>query len=330
MRILTNMVFRQSPTWLAATDSLYDLSSSHKPDALPWWQEAFQLWRRARAYDVVVTMGVRESMAYGLLCALTRRPAKQIMCEVFIDPPSSALLWRLKTWLYRYVARKALGLLTNSSAEVHSVARRYGLDPMRIRFVPLNCDLPNPRFEEADDGYALSAGRTLRDYDTLLTTIRMTDIPWQVVCGQNDLREPDLPLNVRVLREIPRDEYLETLRRARVVVLPLLPTERATGQVVMMEAMAMGKPVVTTRSPGTIDTIRHGENGILVDPSDPTDLSDAVQRLWNDEALRRRLGEAAVRTIVEEASAERHAQLKLRAITELAAQGAAEGMRDES
>ena len=321
MRILTNMAFRQSPTWMRATDSLYDLAADDDPHFLPWWREVLLLWRRAPAYDVVVTMGVRESMGYGLLCTLTLRPEKQIMCEVFIDAPSRSPAWFLKNALYGFVARRALGLLTNSTAEVESVARRYRLDPGRIRYVPLNCDIEHPRLESADDGYVLCAGRTLRDYKTLVEAARADDLPWTVVCGKNDLHGVVLPPNLRLLREVSRSRYLEMLRKARMVALPLLPAERATGQVVMMEAMAMGKPVVTTRAPGTIDTIRDGENGLLVNPSDPTALSDAVRQLWNDPELRRRLGEAAVRTMVEEASAERHAQLKLEAIRELVDRG---------
>lgn len=319
LRILTNMAFWQSAAWMRSADSLYDISLRRDPEFMPWWREALALWRRARGYDVVVTMGVRESMAYGLLCALTGRPPKQIMCEVFIDAPSPSPAWHFKNALYRFVARRAIGLLTNSSAEVETVARRYKLDRARIRYVPLNTTIADPRMEEADDGYVLSAGRTLRDYATLLAAARqLPKIPTSVICGRNDFQGLEIPDSVKIFCEIPRETYLDHLRRCRLVALPLLNTERATGQVVMLEAMAMGKPVITTRSPGTVDHIVDGKNGLLVEPGDADALAQAIDRLWNDAGLRRRLGEAAVQTMRESASAERHAKLKLKAIEELA------------
>lgn len=319
MRILTNMAFWQSETWMRAVDSLYDLSARRDPAFHPWWKEALLLWRRSRNYDLVVTMGVRESMAYGLLCWLTGRDAKQIMCEVFIDAPRPGPGWRFKNALYGFVARRALGMLTNSSAEVQTVTRRYRLDPARVRYVPLNTNIADPRLEPADDGFVLAAGRTLRDYPTLLRAAqRLPEIPMTVICGRDDVQGLEIPASVKIFRELARAQYLDHLRRCRLVALPLLNTERATGQVVMLEAMAMGKPVITTRSPGTVDTIVNGENGLLIEPGDDAALAREIARLWNDPAARQRLGAAAVRTMQESASAERHARLKLDAIAALA------------
>lgn len=316
-RILTNMAFWQSEFWMKATDSLYDLSARADPEFLSWWRESWQLYRKSRGYDVVVTMGVRESMAYGLLCLFTARPSRQIMTEVFIDAPQRNPLWRLKTLFYRILARRSIGLLTNSSAEIASVARRYALDPGRLRYVPLNTNIEQPRREPAEEGFVLSAGRTLRDYDTLVAAARGTGVPITIIASRGDLQREPHPATIRVLREVSREVYLDHLRRCRLVALPLLPTERATGQVVMLEAMALGKPVVTTVSPGTIDYIRDGENGLLVPPRNPDALRAAIDRLWNDATLRRRIGDSAVRDMTERASADRHARLKHAAIVEL-------------
>ena len=321
-RILTNMAFWQSEAWRTSTDSLYDLGARRDPVFLPWWREAFALFRRRAAYDAVVTMGVRESMLYGLLCALTGRPSRQVMCEVFIDTPRPGnAAWLLKTWLYGIVARRSLGVLTNSSAEIETMARRYRLPPARLRYVPLNTNIADPQRVPDDDGFVLSAGRTLRDYATLAAAAPLIAAPIIVVCGRADTVADPLPANLTVLRELPREAYLDHLRRARVVALPLLPTDRATGQVVMLEAMGYGKPVVTTRSPGTVDYIQDGINGLLLAPGDADGLASAVNGLLENPERRQALGNAAVAAVRELASAERHARLKLDAIAELARPG---------
>lgn len=321
-RILTNMAFWQSETWLKATRSIYSLSGQADPVVRPWWREALELWLRRPAYPVVVTEGVRTSMAYALLCLLTFQSSRQIMTEVFIDAAQPGdPRWRLKTWWHGVLARRAIGLITNSTTELVTMASRYGVDPSRMRFVPLNTNIAEPSRVTTDDGFVLSAGRTLRDYITLVMAARHIPAPVIIICGEHDLDRVTLPLpaNVQVLREVPREVYLDHLRRCRVVALPLLPTERSTGQVVMLEAMAYGKPVVTTLSPGTIDTIRDGQNGFAVEAEDAAALAHCVNALLRDHDLARRIGEQAVQDMKELASPERHARLKLDAIASLCA-----------
>lgn len=69
--------------------------------------------------------------------------------------------------------------------------------------------------------------------------------------------------------------------------------------VVLMEAMAMTIPCVTTFITGIPELIRDGHDGLLVAPSDAEGLAAAIARLMDDPALRRRLGEAG-RARVEE------------------------------
>lgn len=322
LRILTNTAFWQSETWRQATTSLYDLTHDRDPEPRSWKREAWQLWLRSFGYDVVVTEGVRTSMAYALLCWLTFRKSRQIMAEVFIDEEKpDDFMWRLKVWCHGFLARRALGVLTNSSVEVATMADRYGLDPARLRYVPLNTNITNPEVSPLDEGFVLCAGRTLRDYTTLILAARHMAAPVRVICGLHDLDRVTLPMppNVQVMTEVPREVYLDHLRRCRVVALPLLPTQRSTGQVVMLEAMALGKPVVTTESPGTVDTIRHGENGFLVDAEDAAALTHQVNVLLRDHELVQRIGARAVADMREWGSAERHAKLKLDAIRALTA-----------
>ena len=66
----------------------------------------------------------------------------------------------------------------------------------------------------------------------------------------------------------------------------------------LLEAAAMGRPIVATDVPGTRAIARQGENALLVPPGDATALADALETLARDKDLRRRFG-AASRRIVE-------------------------------
>jgi len=68
---------------------------------------------------------------------------------------------------------------------------------------------------------------------------------------------------------------------------------------VMLEAMAAGLPVIVTRTGAAPDVIQDGVNGILVDAGSADQIRDAVKTIISDEALARRLGASARRTIEE-------------------------------
>lgn len=63
--------------------------------------------------------------------------------------------------------------------------------------------------------------------------------------------------------------------------------------VVNVEAMACGKPVVSTNRGGPTETVAHGETGYLVEPGDSAGLARHVIQLLRDDALRERMGAAA-------------------------------------
>jgi len=66
----------------------------------------------------------------------------------------------------------------------------------------------------------------------------------------------------------------------------------------VLEAMAMGLPIVATRISGNEDVVADGDNGLLVPPGDPEALAAAIRRLVADPALAVRMGRRS-REIVE-------------------------------
>ncbi|MHC4474174.1 MAG: glycosyltransferase family 4 protein [Planctomycetota bacterium] len=67
----------------------------------------------------------------------------------------------------------------------------------------------------------------------------------------------------------------------------------------VLEAMACGLPVVSTRIGGVVDLIRDGENGLLVEPGNVDQLADALKRLICDTEYASALGNNALKTARE-------------------------------
>lgn len=70
-----------------------------------------------------------------------------------------------------------------------------------------------------------------------------------------------------------------------------LPSYREGLPKALLEAASSGRAIVATDVPGCREAVRHGENGLLVPPRDSTALANALRRLIEDAALRRRFGE---------------------------------------
>jgi glycosyltransferase involved in cell wall biosynthesis len=65
----------------------------------------------------------------------------------------------------------------------------------------------------------------------------------------------------------------------------------------LLEAMAMGLPVVASRVSGTVDVIQDGENGLLFDQGDKEGLVRCLSSLIDSKRLREELGEKARKTV---------------------------------
>jgi glycosyltransferase involved in cell wall biosynthesis len=104
--------------------------------------------------------------------------------------------------------------------------------------------------------------------------------------------QPDAPVErppgVELLGPTPPDVVIELLRAARVVVVPSIVLDACP--TVVLEAMAVGRPVVASSSGGIVDLVEGGVTGILVPPGDPIALATALTSLIEDPTLAMAMG----------------------------------------
>jgi glycosyltransferase involved in cell wall biosynthesis len=101
------------------------------------------------------------------------------------------------------------------------------------------------------------------------------------VIGEKNLGSHVLLLGLR--RDVPN-----VLKSIDLFALPTL--EEALGTA-FVEAMAMEKPVIGTRVGGVPEVVHEGENGLLVNPGDPTGLANAIIRLLSNPGLAKSMGQ---------------------------------------
>lgn len=102
---------------------------------------------------------------------------------------------------------------------------------------------------------------------------------------------------VRFAGRLPEAGTLAEIARSDALVLPSFMEGLP---IVLMEAMALGKPVIATRVAGVPELVTDGVEGLLFTPSNWDELAGRITDLAGDESLRRRLGEAGPARIAKE------------------------------
>jgi len=105
------------------------------------------------------------------------------------------------------------------------------------------------------------------------------------------------PPNVLVFKNWPHEAVMEAWSRSMIAIAPSVWPEPCS--TVVMEAMLTGRPVIATRIGGMTDLVAEGETGFLVQPGDVAALQHAIERLVEDVSLRREMGKAAQRKVVD-------------------------------
>jgi glycosyltransferase involved in cell wall biosynthesis len=108
--------------------------------------------------------------------------------------------------------------------------------------------------------------------------------------------------------EQSQNYVLQALRNSDVFVLASAPDERGASDIfptVIAEAMASGKPVISTTVAGIPELVAKGNTGLLVPPRDAPALADRMDRLARDEKLRNDFGRAGRLRIEQEFTIEK-------------------------
>ncbi|MEZ5063204.1 MAG: glycosyltransferase [bacterium] len=286
---------------------------------------AWRLLRICRAERVraLVIRGF-STMVVGVLVGriLGIRPilmAEHATGRIDTDPKKRPIERRLARWID--------GAIAVARGQIPFLVEDKGYDPNTIRVIYNGIDLtdwsPAPRdadlarelgiASDAPVAGILAMLRPEKDHATFLRAAarvleRVPDARFLVV-GEGVEREKlerlagELSLGDRVVFTGRRTDVPRVLSLFDVSVLCSTTVE--TFPMSFLEAMAMGKPLVTTRVGGVPEMIEEGENGFVVEPRDVDGLANALARVLADRDHARRMGERSLALVKERFSMER-------------------------
>lgn len=205
----------------------------------------------------------------------------------------------------RHIIEKSQ-VLTTVSESVRSDLTEYGLDEREIMVTPNGVDTAefDPTRERARANQLLYTGRlaAVKGLPDLFDAIHQLNESGTscrlVITGKGEYRAvlEEKAANLGIENQIEfvgfvsRDELVSLYETSDAFVFPTyyegLPTS-------VLEAMAAGLPIVSTTAPGVRDLLNHEETGLLGAPGDVEALTQNIQRVVDDDALRSELGNRA-------------------------------------
>ncbi len=290
--------------------------------------QAWLAFRERSRYDVIVTDGEHIGIPLALLLKATRSRVGHITIGHRLTAGKKRPMFR---WLKVHTHMDRIAV--HSRRQYELAIEELGIPAERLALIPYQVDAGfwHPSADVAEERLISSAGLEFRDYPTLVRAVDALDV--RVLIGaashwskrRNTAAEEVLPDNVEVSKfdyEALRDVYA----RSAIVVVPLQDIDFQAGVTTVLEAMAMGKPVIVTHTSGQTDVIEdrrcatRGEvarvrprslvrelaestglpveqTGVYVPPGDPEALRRAIVYLLDAPEARGRLGAAGRRTV---------------------------------
>lgn len=158
-----------------------------------------------------------------------------------------------------------------------------------------------------------SVGLEARDYPTMLRAVEQLPADVVIAAASPWSKRSDntagqaIPAHVTV-RRFSQYELRQLYADSAFMVMPLQNVEFQAGVTAILEAMAMGRAVICSRTPGQTDVVVDGETGIYVPPGDPQALREAIDYLLANPAVAERMGQAGRRRIEQSMSLDRYVE----------------------
>jgi colanic acid/amylovoran biosynthesis glycosyltransferase len=199
----------------------------------------------------------------------------------------------------RFIADKLRSAVEGRLRIVHC-----GVDPSAFRFrqhdrVPGELVAVGRLDEIKGFEYLIDACALLRDRGAAFTCRIVGEGPLRTALSER-IHRARLGERVSLLGARPQEEVRGYLDRASVFVLPSVVTARGDRDgipVALMEAMAVGLPVVSTRVSGIPELVEHGESGLLAEPRDAVGLARCIEHMLADPSAARRMAQRARATV---------------------------------
>lgn len=257
-----------------------------------------------RSHQLVFTMSERAGIPFAFLQQFY--PDKKPLVAMF-----TSWSWRQEKAITSLDLFSAMDLIIVKCRAMHRNFLKLKAPPERIRVIPFGIDhhffSPVKEVDQLNN-FVLTTGEIrTRDYATLFKAV--AELPIKVFAAasgswyareKNTNLEIPKPVNVVLSHRLSPAELRAAYAQSSFVVVPLYDAPHSAGATTVLEAMAMGRAVIVSRSSGILDYVIDGQTGILVSPGNVEEMREVIAHLLSHPEEAQRLGQNARQRIEAE------------------------------
>ncbi|MCX8049624.1 MAG: glycosyltransferase [Methylohalobius sp.] len=237
--------------------------------------------------DFIIVNSDVEVIAVSLIKFLLLKKSKIILLGFIFTRRKSRQLKVIRRFYFKLVLSLASISICHSTYEKKVYDRYFNLSKLKIHYIPYALHVYKPKDDNNwEEEYIVSAGRSNRDYKLLIQVA--TDLPYRfkIICDNPRLVSINCNTkNIEVISGCYGANYISILNNARLIVIPLAVSDISAGQMVLLQAMALGKPVIITKTRSTIEYGSHLKTVYFCKLGDLDDLKSAILYLMQNRSI---------------------------------------------
>ncbi|MDR1763734.1 MAG: glycosyltransferase family 4 protein [Dysgonamonadaceae bacterium] len=251
-------------------------------------RQAILAFKADKKYDAVVSHGAQSGLVYSLLRTVfgKKRPVHII---IDVGGMNGGRNSKAINSAIRFALKSKPAIICHSKVINENYRQSFPDLLPRTAFIPfgVNPDEFDCIQDTETQNFILSFGTSKRDYETLLKAWHLVDKQGirLKIAGIEYFTSCNIDDSVDFLGKIPVSDLKDLIRKSLFVVIPLPVFNYSYGQMSFLQSMCLGKTVIVTKTPSSIDYIEDRNGAFFVQPYDEQDLKNKIEMLLNDRQL---------------------------------------------
>lgn len=245
-------------------------------------KQSFVAFNNRNKYDVVVSHGAQSALVFSLLMNFVRcKSIKHVIIDVGGFNGSRINLY--ETPFIKLALKSCPSIIYHTSKQRVLYEKAYPFLLSKSCFIPFGVDTEYfVPLNATPQKYVLSFGSIKRDYNTLIKSWHNLDanIILKIVGYK---KEHEIDGNIEYIPKTNITRLKQYIAESLFVVIPLPVYNYSYGQMSFLQSMSMGKVVLVSSVPSSVDYLEGAPGGFCVEPYSVKDMTDKIKKLLADE-----------------------------------------------
>lgn len=262
-----------------------------------YFYQCLKAFLRRKDYDVVISHGAQSGLFYSLLTTIFSWKNNPLHVIIDIGGMNGARINSYETPLIRLALKSKPSIIYHSESQIELYKKAYPELLSKSKFIRfgVDSDFFVPQSVNTEN-FILSFGYDKRDYETLTKA-------WLEIESDTILKiigiEGKSTDRIIYERKVTIHQLKDEISRCLFVVIPLPVFNYSYGQMSFLQSMAMGKPVIVTKTPSTDGYLIDEHGTFYVNPYDVMDMTKKINYLLSQKKMLKKLGLLARKQIDE-------------------------------